>query len=1255
MLGALSAPAAAEFPATPPNDPDYPVDARCSRGSGQFWMLSTIPSQCAAASDSDNAAGMSVDAVWRRFTTGSPETLISYIEGGVNWRRADARDFVDRTFLNTGELPRPQIAGGADCGAFDCNRDGRVSVSDYAEDARIAQPYINGYLTPEDLVVAFGHCRVSAGTLRECPPGGRFDNDGNGLPNDISGWDFMHHSNDVQTDWTAYSHANTMASRLVAEADNGEGGVGICPDCTVVFIKGGDEVIMEPQRQALATIYSATIGADVAVRESIALGQSSYQRRAFQATLRRGVATSDPSSDFESNSHTEGMLLDDSLPGNALIMQTNPASLVTGFRLRSSITSWGTHSIFSVPSQGGTTSEATPIQGGVLALVSDYGRRRATRPGAPRGTPGGPLSPGEITQLLIASVSPIQDPSLPWPGKPDADWSSYYGYGRPNALRALELIEAGKIPPVADIDSPNWYARVDPVTDRSRGLDVRGSISAQRAGRAGYRLQYALGPEPAEKDFVTFAKGKVEGERRGVLGRLPLSRIPRAFAEKPYVNDGERTTQSPNRYEQYAVTLRLIVDDDRGNRGVDRQAFYAQHDPDRLAGFPLKLGSSGEAQPVIADLDGDGRDEIVVATSDGWVHAYRSDGSELRGWPVHTERSPAIDRYRSVELVRELGVPNDPIIASVAIGDLDRDGRLEVVATTTSARVYVWQADGKRRRGFPVAVTRSPSYPVPSPAINGHSPVTGAGAHPVLADLDGDRRLEIIQTTAEKAVYAIRANGEPQPGWPVTLTYPRDPAPQTLFEGPVIASSPAVGDIDGDGRPEVVIGSQDTLAPAPLGPAQRPLYAIKADGMAAPDGPYLAGWPVLLQDTINGLTGGIDFVAQANSSPLIADVDADGDLDVVASTTFGTPQAFEGSGDLLRSYAAIGQSARGADPVLTFTTSASPAMVGGRLRIVSPGSAIASIAGSLLGVSVPGTSIMESTPIYNYTRGWDATTGTQLEGYPRIQQGLAFFGAPSIADVDGDGSPEALQMTDSFALHAFRLDKPGEAPGYPRFTGGWGVYSPGVGDIDGDGRVDVVVATREGYLDAYRGKGKPGDAQWCAFQGGATHDGRVRKRCETPASSSATKPCLARRSPIGPRNIGRIRLGYSRARLLRVLVRAPRRTSHSLRYCVKRSRGRVTAVFASRSRRARAKLVVTTARGHGNRGVRIGSKAARFRRAYPNRARIGRGLYRARRGSPRLFAIRRGRVRFIAVARRSVTRNRRTLKRHLRLAGLRGY
>jgi hypothetical protein len=150
----------------------------------------------------------------------------------------------------------------------------------------------------------------------------------------------------------------------------------------------------------------------------------------------------------------------------------------------------------------------------------------------------------------------------------------------------------------------------------------------------------------------------------------------------------------------------------------------------------------------------------------------------------------------------------------------------------------------------------------------------------------------------------------------------------------------------------------------------------------------------------------------------------------------------------------------------------------------------------------------------------------------------------------------------------------------------------------------------------------------------------------------AARGCLSRRSPIGPRNIGRVRLGRTRRELLRIPVLPTRRTRYTYRWCVKRSSGRVTAVFSSRSRRGRALLLTTTARAHGNRLLRPGSSAGRLSRAYPNRRRVGPGLYRARRGSPRLIGLRRGRVRFFAVAHRRLLRDPRALRRYLRRAGL---
>jgi hypothetical protein len=144
--------------------------------------------------------------------------------------------------------------------------------------------------------------------------------------------------------------------------------------------------------------------------------------------------------------------------------------------------------------------------------------------------------------------------------------------------------------------------------------------------------------------------------------------------------------------------------------------------------------------------------------------------------------------------------------------------------------------------------------------------------------------------------------------------------------------------------------------------------------------------------------------------------------------------------------------------------------------------------------------------------------------------------------------------------------------------------------------------------------------------------------------------CLARRSPLGPRNVGRIRLGLTRRQLLRRIGPRPaRRTRHSYRWCVKGSAGRVTAVFASSGR---ALLVTTTAAGHGNRGVRPATAPAGARRAYPRLERLTAGLYRASPRSARLIGVGARRVRFLAVADRRLLREPRTLRRYLRRAGL---
>jgi lysophospholipase L1-like esterase len=133
--------------------------------------------------------------------------------------------------------------------------------------------------------------------------------------------------------------------------------------------------------------------------------------------------------------------------------------------------------------------------------------------------------------------------------------------------------------------------------------------------------------------------------------------------------------------------------------------------------------------------------------------------------------------------------------------------------------------------------------------------------------------------------------------------------------------------------------------------------------------------------------------------------------------------------------------------------------------------------------------------------------------------------------------------------------------------------------------------------------------------------------------------CLARAPAVRARSIGRVRLGATRRGLARrVRVRPARRTRLAQIWCTRGGTGRVAAVFSKRSRRGRVELVLTTAPSRA------------FRRAYPHRERIAKGLFFASRRNNRLIWKRRGKVLFVAVMTKRVRTDYKRLGRDLRLA-----
>src|SRR5439155_15425340 len=100
----------------------------------------------------------------------------------------------------------------------------------------------------------------------------------------------------------------------------------------------------------------------------------------------------------------------------------------------------------------------------------------------------------------------------------------------------------------------------------------------------------------------------------------------------------------------YAFTLRVVVAAAAGASspamtGEDRRQMFLHRDQSMLGGFPLEMRGDGDASPVLADVAGDDTNQLIVANSDGWIHAYRYTTAtgklkDLPGWPVHTEALP---------------------------------------------------------------------------------------------------------------------------------------------------------------------------------------------------------------------------------------------------------------------------------------------------------------------------------------------------------------------------------------------------------------------------------------------------------------------------------------------------------------------------------------------------------------------------------------------------------------------------------------
>jgi hypothetical protein len=458
-----------------------------------------------------------------------------------------------------------------------------------------------------------------------------------------------------------------------------------------------------------------------------------------------------------------------------------------------------------------------------------------------------------------------------------AGWDQYFGYGRTNAnCEVRAVLGATSIPPEVEINSPKWFSNVD--TTVHPNVAVTGRVAATRAASYHYRIQVAYGVQPHEDEWRTVYTSPTEtAPVNGTLTTLTADQINNAmaaFAGQPHVvnPNGDQTdwkappyttTPGQNQWDQFTFTVRVQATDNRNLTGEDRKSLQSHHDAggslipgttassgSAVSGFPKDIGTGGESSPVLADIMGDNENVLVYGTSSGEVHAQRSDGSELPGWPAHASRLCASqlpdDASTCTQRQREPAF-SDPAVAAVAahsyaavlgtvaVGDLDRSGRMQVVAADYQGYITVFEVSPSYcasigasapcvRPGFPAHVNFNYSRQgLPGLFNRDHDNRVqfGFAGAPTLADL-GDGKLSIIDGALDRHLYVFDASGATRPGFPLMIQSPEkvasvDPVTHRVhlnansgaFYGTKIVSSPSVGDLLGDGKKEILLGRNE--------------------------------------------------------------------------------------------------------------------------------------------------------------------------------------------------------------------------------------------------------------------------------------------------------------------------------------------------------------------------------------------------------------------------------------------------------------
>lgn len=186
----------------------------------------------------------------------------------------------------------------------------------------------------------------------------------------------------------------------------------------------------------------------------------------------------------------------------------------------------------------------------------------------------------------------------------------------------------------------------------------------------------------------------------------------------------------------------------------------------------LDVGGGYHPSPAFGDLNGDGLPDVVLGTWSDELRLLQNDGTEPLTLTVTDSVIARIPRGRNT---------------TPALGDLDGDGDLDLLVGESSGTINHFENVGTPLRPeFELVTERFADIEV------------GRRSVPLLHDLDGDGLLDLLVGSEEDGVLVFRNVG--------TRTAPKF-VPDGSLPVPIRGlAAPALGDVDGDGVDDLMLG-----------------------------------------------------------------------------------------------------------------------------------------------------------------------------------------------------------------------------------------------------------------------------------------------------------------------------------------------------------------------------------------------------------------------------------------------------------------